>query len=378
MDEQERPQECSDDDDDVETRLFPSGFFDLFGESDESRKREKNEGIGGNNPPPPPPIPPVPPTGPSDESIYQQWWGGLPRDRKIELGLTGAIVFLALVQLTVLISNNNSTTQQANRLIEAARYSAYAADRNAQAAQNFAGSAESINKGIRNAVDRLNAQAQATSDVASAAGDQSRASISSSITAQKQLETIQHQFETSQRAWLGISAEISRIDWISQPGGSAKLIFGYKITAENFGNLPASWVYVLYDENPIGVPPKGEDSFKWVMKKEEDFCVSSIAKGNFPRQTGHGAITVFPHQRYTFDERIGLDESTSIQTWQKKELELYFRGCVIYQTPTSEGFRQTGFLYAPMRNAPAFQFPKYLDTIKDVHLVDYSGETKSN
>ena len=179
MDDPERPQECSDNDDDVETRLFPSGFFDLFGESDESRKREKNEGIGGNNHPPPPPIPPVPPTGPPDESIYQQWWGGLPRDRKIELGLTGAIVFLALVQLTVLISNNNSTTQQANRLIEAARYSAYAADRNAQAAQNFAGSAESINKGISHAVEELNLQAQATSDVADSAGKAGCAGVGS-------------------------------------------------------------------------------------------------------------------------------------------------------------------------------------------------------
>jgi hypothetical protein len=169
MDDPERKDESSDDDEDMEGRLLPSGFFEIFGESYESRKRQKDEGKGGDNPPPTPPAPPIPPPTPPDESAYQRWWGGLTKDRRIELGLAAAIVFLALAQLIVLISNNNSTTQQADRLIDAARYGAYASDRNAQAAQSFAGSAQKINQGINNAADRLGAQALANQQAADAA-----------------------------------------------------------------------------------------------------------------------------------------------------------------------------------------------------------------
>lgn len=93
-------------------------------------------------------------------------------DRLIELLLTAVIAFFAYVQLKTTTANYSSTTQQTNQLITAANTSASAADKNAAAAHSFALSAQGINHGIADTVSRLNLQAQATKDLAAAAGRQ--------------------------------------------------------------------------------------------------------------------------------------------------------------------------------------------------------------
>jgi hypothetical protein len=85
-------------------------------------------------------------------------------DRIAELVFAFAVVFFAGAQWITSCQNNASTTQQTDQLIAAAKISAYAAQQNTLAAQNFADSARKINGGISDAVDKLNLQASALVD----------------------------------------------------------------------------------------------------------------------------------------------------------------------------------------------------------------------
>jgi len=112
-------------------------------------------------------------------------------DRVIELIFAAAIVSFAFLGWR----NAQSTTTQTDQLIQAAKIQAYAAQHNAQAASDFSTSARSINDGIGNAVQRLQAQANATEAARESSVQQSNAALQATI----------DNFHQEQRAWIGLS-----------------------------------------------------------------------------------------------------------------------------------------------------------------------------
>jgi hypothetical protein len=112
---------------------------------------------------------------------YLRWWGRVKPDRRIELILAVAIVVFAYAQWHTATTNNDSTARQADQLIAAAKYSAYAADRNANAAASFADSAQKINHGISDAVTELRAQADTTEIARQTSDANARSALDTSI-----------------------------------------------------------------------------------------------------------------------------------------------------------------------------------------------------
>ena len=119
----------------------------------------------------------------------------LAPDRWIELILSTVIGLVAAVQLYTTVSNNRGTTQQTDQLITAAKYSAYAANQNALASRNFAGSAEGINHEMRDAVGKLGLQAERIEAARQTSEDNSKSALDAAI----------RQSRLDQRGWVGFS-----------------------------------------------------------------------------------------------------------------------------------------------------------------------------
>jgi hypothetical protein len=224
MDEPERFKESGDHADNEEPRLFPKAFFNIGKDQRNRTTQSPKKGW---------------------KRLYRRWWGQFTPDRRIEIFLAGAITFFALGQWITSCQNNESTTQQTDQLIRAAKYGAYAADRNAQAAQSFAVSADKINNGIDNAVGKLNLQAQATSDVADAGGKQADAANAIATTAQEQATTAQEQLEATTRPWLAPANVPALVPMPESPipelREQIRKSFGItiKVSLRNYGHSPA-------------------------------------------------------------------------------------------------------------------------------------------
>ncbi len=107
-----------------------------------------------------------------------------------------AIIAASTVAQTVNSCNNNAiTAQQTDQLISASRYGAYAANINGQAARDFASSAAQINRGVGDAVTKLQMQANATEEARESSEENSRTALQATI----------DNFRQEQRPWLGIA-----------------------------------------------------------------------------------------------------------------------------------------------------------------------------
>ncbi len=153
----------------------------------------------------------------------------------IELILAFAIAICASLQLVTTLSNNSNTTEQTNQLIAAAKINAYAAQQSALAAGNFANSAQHINQGISDAVDKLNLQAANTQDLVQQAIVQSAATNNLATSAAGSAETASKQLtitQTSQRPWVGIDDPSDM-----EPNGRG---IKFALRLINYGQLPAT------------------------------------------------------------------------------------------------------------------------------------------
>jgi hypothetical protein len=90
-------------------------------------------------------------------------------DRKIELFLTGAILFSAVCQIVVSLINNSGTSKQVDKIIATAGGIEEAANQIKQAGWVFSGAAMGINNAGWNAVGRLQEQADQVKRSANAA-----------------------------------------------------------------------------------------------------------------------------------------------------------------------------------------------------------------
>jgi hypothetical protein len=192
-------------------------------------------------------------------------------------------------------------------------------------------------------------------------------------TAQRQLEIIQSQFNIAQRPWLSTSIEITNFTWTGP-----RLEFAYKITAENFGNLPASLVYLIPDNNdtPTFTARTPDESFEFVMKDLRNFCNTSSSPRDFVvrmRQQGRNPATIFPHQKYD-----KFPEVPSQHMPDKNRAVIFFpRGCVAYYSPSDGKLHQTGFMFWPVPKDPTRLLSPGISK-DDIKLIDYSGEAKSD
>ncbi len=167
---------------------------------------------------------------------WKEWWRLLVRekpDRHIELALTLIIGFFALVQLITSCSNNASTSRQTQQLITAAGISAYAAQQNLGASRNFAASAQGINQGISEAVDRLGRQA------AIAEGTRQSAEEASA----NALRATTENFRTEQRPWMVFTVTpAGPLTW--HDAEKFGLDVPFSVQLQNYGKTPATNVVV--------------------------------------------------------------------------------------------------------------------------------------
>jgi hypothetical protein len=152
--------------------------------------------------------------------------------KPIELFSAIAIAYFAYAQWHTTIKNNESNSEQTAKLIAAANINACAAKKSAQAARDFADTAEKINVGIGNAVDKLEEQARAIETSRKSSEAASRTALQTSIDSSR----------LEERPWVGctgfaITPEIG-------PNGPTGLFFA-KATLFNSGKTPAREVFAI-------------------------------------------------------------------------------------------------------------------------------------
>lgn len=118
----------------------------------------------------------------------------IKKGERIALIIAGIVAFATIGQLVTTILNNRTSSSQTEKLITASQMAAHSADHNATAATSFAGSAESINKGIAEAVGKLQMQAD----------EMDEARISSDKRSSDALQATIENFHQDQRAWIGV------------------------------------------------------------------------------------------------------------------------------------------------------------------------------
>ncbi|RZU41125.1 hypothetical protein [Edaphobacter modestus] len=237
-------------------------------------------------------------------------------DRWIELVLATAIAFFALIQWKTTISNNESTSQQTNQLITAAKISAQAANANVLAANNFAASAQAINHGIADAVGQLGTQAKATQEVG--------------LAAERSADTATVQLEVTGRPWLKMIISFTSPITFDETGLHASMNF----IPINIGQSPAQNIQIK-----AGLVPG-------MMGADLTEVQKQICEGSGHAVLGPG-YTLFPGDHYADPEGLMVPKQAYID-FLRKDVGLAptsVVGCIDYTYKNSQRHHQTGFAY---------------------------------
>ncbi len=212
------------------------------------------------------------------------------------------------------------------------------ADNQANAALQFANTAELINGNINDAVAKLDRQAGATERAANAA--KSGADIAS------------HQLEATDRPWIKIIAAVANHPLIFHTAeditthGNEFINLGIKVIIQNVGRSAALDVVtradVIFVSMTSGAP---NNPFTYPVAMQKALC-SKPADINMP-------INLFPGE----DNREQLGDDHDIPTIGKTfiipqapesipRLMPYFVGCVDYKIGVSGKVHQSGFIYS--------------------------------
>jgi hypothetical protein len=230
-------------------------------------------------------------------------------DKVIELTLAFCIAFFALLQWLTTLSNNASTADQSSQLITAAKINAYAAKQNAGAAGNFAVSAQKINQGIGDAVDKLAAQAA-----------EIEASRESSVEeSQRSLRTTLRNFQRSERAWVGFT----KMDRTIKPEDVLEPTAHFI----NSGRTPAFDVYAQIEGFPRRVgdfpqpftaehsPLSSKNQFMPNVDYEQsvyvDWTTSPVKIDDFPRYFLSEKVTIYVMGRFDYIDGNGVQHWTT-------------------------------------------------------------------
>jgi hypothetical protein len=303
------------------------------------------------------------------QSELRKFWRETPVDRKIELLIAFAILFFSGTQVYITWSNSKSSTEQIERMITAA-------DRIDDAADSFSGSAAHINLGISQAVEKLNSQAQATSDVAKAAGQQAHAAgiVAGNAAAQskaaadlatnstKQLDTMQRQLEETDRPWI----KVTDLEFIQEGGLGAtwsppvqnykyRLSIPYKVKMSNLGKSPALniavWSEVYFSKLYPGM---------WadVKPEEERYCKEAERAVPQDKERGTAIFPGDPGVEGQLGSADVSDENTSPKVGNiGPSVSVFLIGCVNYTFQTSPNLHQTRFVFQIMhKDEPKYAF----------------------
>lgn len=257
---------------------------------------------------------------------------------------TGVLTWVAVQQFHFAKENARTSTEQVNKIIEAA-------NRTEDAADSFSGSAKHIDDGIQNAVNQLQVQAGATQTLA------------------------KNSLEGS-RPRLEVTAEISRFFWTGTQQFSM-LDFKYKITVQNLGNLPATNVYPIYGESLVPTSKNGGWPSASMFAEQDRDCVAKMKT-----KARQNAITIYPTKSHTFEETGPSPFGHPQQEWMTEgnyRLHLYIRGCVAYESPTNAEPLHTGFFYILLHKDTTWgPLPFYKESVGQIYPSNLSAETKSN
>ena len=244
--------------------------------------------------------------------FYKLW--RISPDRAVELVLVVLALCFTWAQMHMTYRNNQGNTEQTNQLIGAAKYNAYAADRSAQASQNFASSAQGINNGVQDAVGRLQAQARGTQAIAEASAAQATASraiadeaATQASAARELARTAQQQLRAAERPWIKTVVRLRPDE--AHPSGvwvdEYKAVHvQYQVIAQNVGTYPAIKVYQRSDvvftmaeaaveraQEKFCEAPAKQFDIAWEGKGETEFQGETTLFDPYPKQIWPSAIS---------------------------------------------------------------------------------------
>jgi hypothetical protein len=231
---------------------------------------------------------------------------------------TGVLTFVGVGQVILARQNSRSSSEQVGKIIDAA-------DRIEDAADSFAGSSAHINKGMGDAVQELQAQA-----------DRMDAARKSSERASKQaLRILIDNARTDQRAWIGVE-DVKPMDF-ERNDAAGVINLGVTFTLRNYGHSAAEHVRVF----PV------LDATPWDFSSFP--CDDSTAKN-------YSGDVIFPTQRRDFNHEITLTLADVESAFKRQNPQLgnvmllRVRGCIEYtDTPTETKPHHTPFSYNVVR-----------------------------
>jgi hypothetical protein len=168
------------------------------------------------------------------KSLIKGIFDRIPHGERLMIALTLVIAFSTVCQSVMFYFSNRSTSRQVDHII-------VAADRIDDAADSFSKSSAEINRGMANAVSKLEAQAVATEAARESSIEESDKSLKATV----------ENFRVDQRAWVGIQHVIP----IPPDGLSGQI--GMYFDVQNTGRTPAINVR---NREEIEQSPNGSES----------------------------------------------------------------------------------------------------------------------
>jgi hypothetical protein len=228
------------------------------------------------------------------------------------ISLTAIVVFTTVSQAIQSCSNNRSTSQQVDRLIDAA-------NRVDDAAESFSISASGINGGVSNAVSKLNDQAKKMDAARLSSEKQSSAALQATVDS----------FHTEDRAWVGIS-QTRPLNYVTDPVTHA-VNMTVAFTFRNYGHSAAQHV-------------------RFIAELNSDFGDISVPCDELAKN--HMEDVLLPTQEQTLNWAMNLTSAQMAKGWSHQNpqmgrmLLLKIAGCIEYTDRDDESIpHRTPFSY---------------------------------
>ncbi|HTJ30721.1 MAG TPA: hypothetical protein VL346_09485 [Acidobacteriaceae bacterium] len=221
---------------------------------------------------------------------------GVEPDRQTELLLALAITFFAAAQWITSCQNNASTSTQVNRLITAA-------DRIDDAADSFSRSASGINRGVSDAVGKLQSQVDKM-DASRKSADRNSAVA---------MQTTIDSFHREERAWIGISKTNPLNFTPNAATQSANMVVAF--TLRNYGRSAA-------------------ENVRFIADLESDPTIYSLSCDEANKI--HAGMVLLPTQEHTLHWTMNLTSDQITKGWSHQNpvfghtLMLRIVGCIEY------------------------------------------------
>lgn len=284
-------------------------------------------------------------------------------DRKIELGLTAALVIFGAFQIIAALVINHGTSKQVDKIITAANGIKGAAD-------SFSASADKINSGVQNAASQLSVQAEAATTQA-----QTSKSLAG-ITAKE--FSFNEQIAESQRATIGI--EFYRV--LNPVTFHEKgLSEAFSVLLVNNGQIRASDILMRFKVSYI---QWGQDEFTEPPKRQAALCDKPpTAQERMLAKSSQEGDVIFPGGHEELQINFGMDapapneiikwppdsayaQNPNLKVAQTNRVHPIVVGCVDYRSGAIPGDHQAGFIFDIERTGENPELPTFITIGDDV------------